>query len=110
MRMREYAGHIGSLKAGQVGKLVPEEGETVRGLALRIGRAAPRRLNRVAETWVVDETDRRIRRLQATTASAMIEGNGRGTFIAHGTDSRVGTDAAFGVKITSNVPIVVQEV
>ncbi len=48
MRMREYEGHVGSLNAGEVGKLVPDDNETVRGLALRIGRAA-RRLNRVAE-------------------------------------------------------------
>ena len=55
MRMREYEGHVGSLKSDEVGRLIPDDGETVRGLALRIGRAA-RRLNRVAETWVVDET------------------------------------------------------
>ncbi len=53
LRMRQYEEHIGSLKAGEVGKLVPESGETVRGIALRVGRAA-RRMNKAADTWMVD--------------------------------------------------------
>ena len=53
-RMREYERHVTEVGRGEVGKLVPEQGESPRGLALRIGRAA-RRLNRTAETWVVDD-------------------------------------------------------
>lgn len=53
-RMREYEQHVSEIGRGEVGKLVPEQGESPRGLALRIGRAA-RRLNRAAETWVVDD-------------------------------------------------------
>lgn len=53
LRMRQYEEHIGSIKAGEVGKLVPESGETVRGIALRVGRAA-RRMNKSADTWMVD--------------------------------------------------------
>ena len=52
-RMRIYEDYVKGIRAGEVGKLVPESGETVRGLALRIGRAA-RRVNKVADTWVVD--------------------------------------------------------
>jgi len=41
-RMREYEKYIDGLKANEGGKLVPDEGETARGLALRISRAAKR--------------------------------------------------------------------
>jgi hypothetical protein len=55
MRMRQYEDHIGSVKSGEVGQLDPEEGETARGIALRVGRAA-RRMNKTANTWMVDGT------------------------------------------------------
>jgi len=50
-RMHEYEEHVLSVKAGEVGRLVPEAGETARGLALRVGRAAGR-VNKKARTWV----------------------------------------------------------
>jgi hypothetical protein len=52
-RMREYERYIEGVPKGRVGRLVPSKGETARGIALRIGRAA-RRKNRLANTWVVD--------------------------------------------------------
>jgi hypothetical protein len=53
LRMRLYEEFVGSLKHKEVGKVSPEEGETARGIALRIGRAA-RRVGKTSETWVVD--------------------------------------------------------
>ena len=50
-RMREYEEHVLSIKAGEVGRLVPEGGETARGLALRVGRAA-NRVNKKTRTWI----------------------------------------------------------
>jgi hypothetical protein len=52
-RMRQYEDHVASLKDGEVGMLEPEDGETARGIALRVGRAA-RRVNKSANTWMVD--------------------------------------------------------
>jgi hypothetical protein len=52
-RMREYDRYIDNLKGNDGGKLVPEDGETARGLALRISRAATRR-GKEADTRVVD--------------------------------------------------------
>src|SRR5258706_4985791 len=52
-RMREYDQYIDSLKANQGGMLTPEEGETARGIALRIARAAKRK-GRQADTRVVN--------------------------------------------------------
>ena len=52
-RMREFEGYLDKLKKNQVGKLTPEAGESARGLALRISRAAKRREKEI-ETWVVD--------------------------------------------------------
>jgi hypothetical protein len=54
-RMREYEKYVASVPNGKVGKLLPSKGETPRGIALRIGRAA-RRTNKMANTWVVDGT------------------------------------------------------
>lgn len=54
-RMREYEKFVESVGAGKVGKLVPSRGETARGVALRISRAA-KRMERATETWVVDGT------------------------------------------------------
>jgi hypothetical protein len=51
--MLEYDRYIDSLKANQGGMLVPEDGESLRGLALRISRAAKRR-GREADTRVVN--------------------------------------------------------
>jgi len=53
--MREYEKFVESVGAGKVGKLVPSRGETARGVALRISRAA-KRMERATETWVVDGT------------------------------------------------------
>lgn len=50
-RMREYEEYVLSLKAGEVGRLVPEATETARGLALRVGRAASR-IGRKTRTWL----------------------------------------------------------
>ncbi|MBI2765309.1 MAG: hypothetical protein HYX53_05270 [Chloroflexi bacterium] len=41
-RMREYDGYILGLKPEQAGKLTPGEGETPRGIAVRLSRAAKR--------------------------------------------------------------------
>ena len=52
-RMREYDRYLDGLKANEGGKLVPDEGETPRGIALRISRAAKRK-GRSVETRIVD--------------------------------------------------------
>lgn len=52
-RMREYESYISSIREGQVGRLVPDEGDSAHGLELRIVRAAKRN-GKAAETWVVD--------------------------------------------------------
>lgn len=53
MRMRQYEEFVGGLKSGDVGEVTPDSGETPRGIALRIGRAA-RRVGRSADTWIVN--------------------------------------------------------
>lgn len=52
-RMREYENYVKSVGADEVGQLVPEEGESPRGLVLRLARAA-KRLNLNVETWIDD--------------------------------------------------------
>ena len=52
-RMRQYEAYVNDVKEGETGKLTPEEGETVRGLALRITRAA-KRVGKTADTYVRD--------------------------------------------------------
>ncbi len=52
-RMAEYEGFVNGVKKGQVGKLSPSTGDTVRGVALRVSRAG-KRLDRAVDTWVVD--------------------------------------------------------
>lgn len=54
-RMREYDRYIDNLKPDEGGKLVPTEGETARGVALRISRAAKRK-GRNADTRIVNDT------------------------------------------------------
>lgn len=54
-RMREYDRYIDNLKPDEGGKLTPTEGETARGIALRISRAAKRK-GRNADTRIVDNT------------------------------------------------------
>jgi hypothetical protein len=49
--MQLYEDHVRSVEAGQVGRLVPDKDESVRGLALRINRAA-RRANTPVRTWI----------------------------------------------------------
>jgi hypothetical protein len=53
--MREYEKFVEAVGSGKVGKLVPARGETARGIALRISRAA-KRGGKATETWVVDGT------------------------------------------------------
>jgi len=53
--MREYEKYVESVPTGKVGKLTPSRGETARGIALRISRAA-KRSGKVSNTWVVDGT------------------------------------------------------
>jgi hypothetical protein len=54
-RMREYEKYIDAVPAGKVGRLTPSRGETARGIALRISRAAKRK-GKSSNTWVVDGT------------------------------------------------------
>ena len=54
-RMREYEKYVDSVPAGKVGKLVPGRGESPRGIALRVSRAA-KRAGKTINTWVVDDT------------------------------------------------------
>ncbi len=53
IRMREYEKYIDSVPSGKAGKLVPAKGESARGIALRVSRAA-KRSGKSANTWVVD--------------------------------------------------------
>jgi hypothetical protein len=52
-RMREYEKYIEAVPNGKVGRLTPSRGETARGIALRISRAA-KRMGKTSNTWVVD--------------------------------------------------------
>lgn len=52
-RMRLYEDYVRGLKAGEVGKLVPDANESARGVALRVSRAA-KRTDQAIATWVVD--------------------------------------------------------
>ncbi|MGE5596507.1 MAG: hypothetical protein ACM3S1_10800 [Hyphomicrobiales bacterium] len=52
-RMREYEKYLDSVSPGKAGKLVPAKGESPRGVALRVSRAA-KRSNRTVNTWVSD--------------------------------------------------------
>lgn len=52
-RMRRYEQYVTEVGRGKVGRLEPERGESPRGVALRINRAA-RRIGREVHTWVVD--------------------------------------------------------
>ena len=54
-RMREYEKFVDAVGTGKVGKLMPSRGETARGVALRISRAA-KRMGKATDTWVVDGT------------------------------------------------------
>lgn len=54
-RMREYEKFVDAVGTGKVGRLIPARGETARGIALRISRAA-KRTGKASETWVVDGT------------------------------------------------------
>ena len=51
--MRQYEDYVNSVKSDEAGRLAPEEGETPRGLALRVSRAA-KRIGKTADTWVRD--------------------------------------------------------
>lgn len=52
-RMTEYDAYVAGVKKGQVGRLAASDGETARGIALRIKRAGVR-IGKPVETWVVD--------------------------------------------------------
>lgn len=52
-RMAEYEGYITQVGSGKVGQISPSEGDTVRGIALRVSRAA-KRVGRDVETWVAE--------------------------------------------------------
>lgn len=52
-RMHEYEDYVAGVKKGDAGRLEPEGGETPRGIALRISRAA-KRMGVSIRTWVVD--------------------------------------------------------
>ncbi len=54
-RMREYEKYVEGVPNGRVGKLVPGRGETSRGVALRVSRAA-KRLHKSITTWVHEES------------------------------------------------------
>jgi hypothetical protein len=53
-RMATYERYVEGVKKGQVGKLVPDEDETARGVSRRIARAGTR-INRNVRTWIADE-------------------------------------------------------
>ena len=52
-RMAEYDNYITQLGARDAGCLVPDDGETARGVALRVSRAG-KRIGKTVDTWVVD--------------------------------------------------------
>lgn len=54
-RMHEYEGYVSGVRKGEAGRLEPEPGETPRGIALRISRAAKRQGVSI-RTWVVDSS------------------------------------------------------
>lgn len=51
--MKEYETFIVGVRKGQVGRLTPGDGETARGIALRVSRAG-KRAGKMIETWVAD--------------------------------------------------------
>lgn len=53
LRMRQYEDYVMGLKSGQVGKLVPAAGESVRGEGLRVTRAG-KRTGKLITAWVGD--------------------------------------------------------
>lgn len=54
-RMHEYEEYVSAVRKGDAGRLEPESGETARGIALRISRAA-KRMGISIRTWVVDNS------------------------------------------------------
>mgnify|MGYP000958547506 FL=1 len=52
-RQAEYDAYLKALKKGQVGRLAPSNGESVRAISSRISRAAGR-AGVTAEVWAVD--------------------------------------------------------
>jgi hypothetical protein len=51
--MKQYEEYVNTVKKGQAGRLVPQQGETARGVVMRVGRAA-KRLGKSTEAWVAD--------------------------------------------------------
>jgi len=51
--MAEYESYVAGVRRGQVGRLSPGQGESARGIALRISRAA-RRSGKEVQTWTTD--------------------------------------------------------
>ncbi len=52
-RMAEYEVYVVSVKKGQAGKLVPDDDETSRAVAVRVTRAARRRAKPM-DVWTAD--------------------------------------------------------
>ena len=52
-RMAEYEGFVTSVKRSEAGKLIPDEGESARGVALRVSLAG-KRVGKAVAAWVVD--------------------------------------------------------
>jgi len=52
--MAEYEGFVNGVKKGQVGRLSPSSGETLRAVAVRVSRAG-KRLKRSVNVWYGDE-------------------------------------------------------
>ncbi len=53
VRMRQYEDFVNAVGPDEAGRLVPEEGETTRNLAMRVSRAASR-VGKTANTWTRD--------------------------------------------------------
>ena len=53
-RMMEFDSYVAQVKGKNVGRLTPSEGESARGIALRVSRAAKRN-GRSVQVWTVDD-------------------------------------------------------
>ncbi len=53
-RMMEFDSYVRQVSGKNVGRLIPSSGESARGLALRVSRAAKRN-GRSVQVWTVDD-------------------------------------------------------
>ena len=53
-RMMEFDSYVLQVKGNNVGRLTPSSGESARGLALRVSRAAKRN-GRSLQVWTIDD-------------------------------------------------------